>query len=323
MQIKKAFELIGDELTQVEGDIKSNLSSNVQLISKVGEYIWNSGGKRFRPMILLLSSRLVKYSGTQHISLAVVVEYIHTATLLHDDVVDNAVLRRGTASANSVWGNGSSVLVGDYLLAKAFSIAVSGGNIELMQVLSSATTRMAEGEVLQLLRHSDIDMTEEDYMEIITGKTAVLFSAASHAPAILADLSEEKKQAMAGYGMELGIAFQLIDDCLDYISEDKALGKTPGNDLKEGKVTLPIIKACRDSTPEERAVIEAAMGNDPSTEEIEQVLAIIKKYGGIEYALKEARLRIKNAKAHLELFPDDDTRAALSTVADFVLERSN
>ncbi len=323
MQINEAFELIKDDIKKVEAGLKEVLSSDALLISRVGHYILDSGGKRFRPLALLLSSKLCGYTGKSRIPLAVVVEFIHTATLLHDDVVDNAGLRRGNASANSVWGNETSVLVGDYLLAKAFAKAVEQQSMEVLEVLADTTTRMAEGEVLQLTAHSDTDITEEDYLRVITNKTAVLFSTSCRIPAILAGLDDEKKDALSTYGMELGIAYQLADDCLDYTSDDEELGKSIGNDLREGKVTLPLIRALSLAKKEEKQLLKAAIGDEGvATTRLSEVRAIIEKYKGIEYALESARTRIERAKECLDLFEPDMERAALSAVADYVIERT-
>ncbi len=324
MQIQEVLALIKEDMRRVEEEFRKNLLSDVYLIRRVGEYILNSGGKRFRPLMVLLASRLCGYHGGLHIPLAVVVEFIHTATLLHDDVVDNATLRRGSPSANAIWGNGSSVLVGDYLLSKAFSITVAQGNIRVLDILSNTTTRMAEGEVLQLIKHSDVNTTEDEYLHVITSKTAVLFSACCRIPAVLANLPIEKEDALATYGISIGIAYQLMDDCLDYTSKSEDLGKTIGNDLKEGKVTLPLIKTYRDATEKERVTIrEAVEAEDIDEEALNKVLAIIKKYGGIEYTLEFAKGYINRAKSCLEHFDPDTERAALAAVADYVIERTN
>ncbi len=324
MQIQEVLALIKEDMHRVEDEFKKHLLSDVYLIRRVGEYILNSGGKRFRPLMVLLASRLCGYQGSLHIPLAVVVEFIHTATLLHDDVVDNATLRRGRSSANAIWGNGSSVLVGDYLLSKAFSITVAQGNLKILDILSDTTTRMAEGEVLQLIKHSDVNATEEEYLHVITNKTAVLFSACCRIPAVLAGLSEEKENSLATYGMSIGIAYQLMDDCLDYTSKAEDLGKSIGNDLKEGKVTLPLIKAYRDATDGERETIrEAVEADDLDEETLGRVLSIIRKYGGIEYTLEFAKGYINRAKSCLEHFAPNTERAALSAVADYVIERTN
>ncbi|HXI09767.1 MAG TPA: polyprenyl synthetase family protein [Thermodesulfobacteriota bacterium] len=323
MQIQEVFDLIKDDIVKMEDGFKKNLNSDVYLVSKVGEYILKSGGKRFRPMILLLSARLCGYSGDRHIPLAGVVEFIHTATLLHDDVVDNAHLRRGSASANTVWGDGASILVGDYLLSKAFSLAVMHGDMRILKVLSHTTTRMAEGEVLQLLKHSDAATTEKEYLDVVTNKTAVLMSAAAQVPAILKEMSLEKEVALASFGMGLGIAYQLMDDCLDYVSTDEDLGKSVGNDLREGKVTMPLIQASKKATDAERALIKDSIESDEITDErLREIIGIINKYGGIEYTVNRARGYIEESKRALDIFAPDIYRAALLAVAEFVIERT-
>ncbi len=323
MHIQEAFELIKDDVKKVEEEFKKNLSSDVYLIRKMGEYILMSGGKRFRPLMLLLSARLCGYHGSRQIPLAAVLEFIHTATLLHDDVVDNADLRRGNASANALWGNSASVLVGDFLLSMAFYLAVSNGNLRIMDVLARTTTHMAEGEVLQLIKHSDAKATEEDYLKVITNKTAVLFSAACQVGAILGEMPGDKETALASYGMDLGIAYQLMDDCLDYTSKDEDLGKAVGNDLREGKVTLPLIKTYRDSSPAERETINRAVTSDEADEKaLEEIIGLINKHEGIEYTMDNARARVERAKGQLELFEPNIERAAMIAVADYVIERN-
>ncbi len=323
MHIQQVFDLIKDDIKKVEEGFKKNLNSDVYLISKVGEYILNSGGKRFRPMIMLLCSRLCNYRDDKHIPLAGVIEFIHTATLLHDDVVDNANLRRGNASANTVWGDGASILVGDYLLSKAFSLAVLNGDMRILSVLSQTTTRMAEGEVLQLLKHSDADTTEKEYLDVVTNKTAVLISAASRIAGILGEVSLKKEVALANYGMGLGIAYQLMDDCLDYISTDEDLGKSIGNDLREGKVTMPLIQASRKSTEAERKFIKHAVESDELEDPtLKEIIGIINKYNGIEYTINRARAYVEESKKNLEIFEPNIERAALMAVGDFVIDRT-
>lgn len=322
MHIQEVFDLVKDDLKTVEEGFKRNLNSDVYLVSRVGGYILTSGGKRFRPMILLLSARLCGYEGDRHVPMAGVVEFIHTATLLHDDVVDNAKLRRGSASVNSVWGDGASILVGDYLLSKAFALTVANGDMRTLQVLSHTTTRMAEGEVLQLLKHSDPSTTEKDYLDVVTSKTAVLISAAAQIPAILTGVSLEKETALADYGTGLGMAYQLIDDCLDYTSTDEDLGKPVGNDLREGKVTMPLIFAARKGTNAEKEFLKKAIeGDEIPDETLADVMSIIAKYKGIEYTVERARRYAETAKKQLDVFEPNVERAALMAVADFVVER--
>ncbi len=324
MRIQEVMDLVKDDVRRVEESFTSNLNSDVWLVGKVGEYILASGGKRFRPLLMLLGARLFDYRGDLHIDLAAVVEYIHTATLLHDDVVDRANLRRGNATANVVWGDGASVLVGDYLLSKAFSLAVNRGNERVLKVLSRTTTRMAEGEVLQLLRHGEMETTEEEYLEVVTNKTAVLFSAATQVAAMIAGAPLDQEVALAGYGMGLGIAYQLMDDCLDYVSTDEDLGKSIGNDLREGKVTLPLIHAYGRAGKEDRAFLRNALeSRDGGGETIDEVVALIERHGGIEYTRGRAMEYIDEAKRHLDSFKPDVAKMSLLAVADYVIERKN
>jgi octaprenyl-diphosphate synthase len=323
MEMDKLVGLIGDDLVQVEAELKENLHCDVSLISKVGEYVLMSGGKRLRPVLLLLSSRLCGYQGGRQIPLASVLEFIHTATLLHDDVVDNAEIRRGNSSANSLWGNEASVLIGDYMYAKSFSVMVEHGDMRILDLLSSATTQMAQGEVLQLVKTGDIEATEEDYIDIVIKKTAVLISAACKTGAILGGVSREEEEALASYGMNLGIAFQLVDDSLDYTSQNEGFGKAIGIDLHEGKMTLPLIHLLRNADDLERNEVISLMERDVEIEEgdLRRVLELINRYKGIEYTIGKADGFIQNAKKNLEIFKDSEYKKALFTIADFVLKR--
>ena len=318
----KVLAQLKDDLHRVEAQFKIDLTSEVALIRKVGEYVLASGGKRIRPILLLLCARLAGYGGDAHIGLASVVEFIHTATLLHDDVVDSAVLRRGNASANSVWGNEASVLVGDFLFAKSFSIMVRGGNLAVLQALSDATTQMAEGEVLQLISTCDLDMDEASYLNVIENKTAILISAACRVGGILGNLEREQEEALAAYGMDLGIAFQLMDDALDYVAEQEEFGKAKGHDLAEGKMTLPLIHALRQCSPDERQqVAEIVEGEELDDVALAQVTALIQRYQGIEYTRQRAGDMVVRAKSRLAPFGPGQEKDALNTVADYVLSR--
>lgn len=318
----KALSLLNDDLSAVEVQFKKYLNSDVPLIRKVGEYVLTSGGKRIRPMLLLLSARLADYRGDQHISLASVVEFIHTATLLHDDVVDGASLRRGNASANSVWGNEASVLVGDYLFAKSFSIMVGGGNLKVLEVLSEATTMMAEGEVLQLISTCDLDLEEERYISVVRNKTAVLIAAACRCGGILGGVSEEMQEALHEFGMELGIAFQFMDDALDYVADQSEFGKAKGHDLAEGKMTLPLIHALRhcddDDLGRVASIVEKEELSDP---DLDYVVSLIDRYGGIDYTRQRATELVEKAGKHLAIFPDGEVRRALCELASYVVSR--
>jgi len=324
MRIQEVMDLVRDDVELVEKSFRDNINSEVKLVSKVGEYILASGGKRFRPLIMLLCSKLFDYKGNLHIDLAAVIEYIHTATLLHDDVVDNANLRRGKTTANEVWGDGASVLIGDYLLSRAFSLAVSNGNERILKILAETTTRMAEGEVTQLLKHGDIETTEDEYLEVVTNKTAVLFAASSQVSAMVAGASLDEEVALAGYGKGLGIAYQLMDDCLDYVSTDKDLGKAIGNDIREGKATMPLIHAYGLAGEDERRFLKGALeSSDEADIMVSDVVAIIKRYEGIKYTRRRAVEYIDKAKQDLEIFNPDVARMSLMAVADYVIERKN
>jgi len=320
--MESVLALIGDDLKSVERQFKNDLESNVPLIRKVGEYVLSSGGKRIRPALLLLAARLLDYKGERHIPLASVVEFIHTATLLHDDVVDSANMRRGLASANTLWGNEASVLVGDFLFSKSFSLMVANGDLNILRVLANATTQIAEGEVLQLICTSDVDITEERYIEVVVCKTAVLLAAACQAGAILGNASPEQETALASFGMDLGIAFQLMDDTLDYIADEKDFGKNIGHDLEEGKVTLPLIEALRHCSDQERTIVsEIVVKEELERDDFDQVFEIVRRFGGIDYTTNKARQYIASAKSHLEVFDDSPLRSALFKLADYVVTR--
>jgi len=318
-----ALALVGDDLKNVEAQFKKDLESDVYLIRKVGEYVLASGGKRIRPALLLLSAKLCGYTGDRHVPLASVIEFIHTATLLHDDVVDSATLRRGSASANEVWGNEASVLVGDFLFSKSFSLMVEAGDLRVLKVMSGATTIIAEGEVLQLLCTSDLEMTLERYIEVVKSKTAVLLSAACEAGAILGKATPEQEVALRNFGMDLGIAFQLMDDTLDYTASEEQFGKEIGHDLEEGKITLPLIHTLQKCTDEERNIIAAVVEKEVMEPgDFEAVFALVHKYGGIEYTTEVAGEYIARCKQHLEAFPESTVKSALLDLADYVVSRN-
>ncbi len=320
--MENALKLLADDLERVELQFKEFLNSDVYLVRKVGDYVIASGGKRMRPMLLLLSARLAGYQGEQHIGLAAVVEFLHTATLLHDDVVDDAVLRRGNASANSLWGNQASVLVGDFLFAKSFSIMVRGGSLAVLQVMSDATTRMAEGEILQLVGTCDLDMDEPRYLDVVRSKTAVLIAAACEAGGILGGVAERQCRALSDFGMDLGIAFQFMDDALDYVAEEAEFGKARGHDLEEGKMTLPLIHALRQCSEDERRRVEEVVEKDQlAPADLDGVCELIARYGGIEHTRQRARELVEQAKGHLSCFAPSPAREALFGLADYVVTR--
>jgi octaprenyl-diphosphate synthase len=320
--MEAALALIGKDLKNVELQFKKDLQSDVPLIRKVGEYVLSSGGKRIRPALLLLSAKLCGYSGDRHVPLASVVEFIHTATLLHDDVVDNANLRRGLASANTLWGNEASVLVGDFLFSKSFSLMVADGDLAVLKVMSAATTIIAEGEVLQLVSTSDMDLTEERYIEVVKCKTAILLSAACQAGAILGNADPEREAALSDFGLGLGIAFQLMDDTLDYIASEELFGKSIGHDLEEGKITLPLILTLKHCTPAEREQIGEVVEKDfLEKSDFSLVIDLVNRYGGIEYTIDRARHYIAEAKSRLELFADSREKEAMMGLSDYVVTR--
>lgn len=321
--MQKALDLIAEDLKLVERRFRENLESDVPLISRVVDYVLASGGKRIRPAMLLLASRLCNYKGDQAVYLASVVEFIHTATLLHDDVVDSATLRRGQASANTLWGNEASVLVGDFLFSKSFSLMVAAGDLNVLKVMSRATTAIAEGEVLQLHCIGDIGLTEEKYIEIIKSKTAVLLSAASQCGAILGEASPVQEHALAEFGMQLGIAFQLMDDILDYTASQDEFGKSIGHDLEEGKMTLPLIHALRNCTSDEREMAAGIVAADQVDEhDFNRIMDLVDRYDGIGYTLNAA-VKCKDAcLKHLSCFPESHCRDALAELAEYVVTRS-
>ena len=321
--MQAALNIIGEELILVEQQFRKDLESDVPLIRKVGEYVLSSGGKRVRPALLLLAARLCGYAGNKAVPLASVVEFIHTATLLHDDVVDSATLRRGIASANTLWGNEASVLVGDFLFSKSFSLMVGVGSLDILRILSDATTIIAEGEVMQLLCTGEIDLTEEQYINVVRSKTAILMSAACEAGAVLGGVSAQQQQALADFGMDLGIAFQMMDDTLDYIATEEEFGKSIGHDLEEGKITLPLIHTLRLCAADERAAIEAVIDKDEmSLDEFRHISGLVKQYGGISYTTDAAKGYISRCITHLDQFESGPVRDALSQLAEYVVTRS-
>ncbi len=322
LDFEQAVKLIEEELKAVEADMAKNFFSEIHMIPTVSRYLISSGGKRFRPLLLLLAAKMCDYSGPHAIPLASSVEFIHTATLLHDDVVDRAFLRRGLASANSVYGDGASVLVGDFLFTKAFSMIVQGGSLKILEVVSNTTTRMAEGEVLQLTRMGNPETTEEDYRYVVINKTAVLISAACQIGGILGGVPEEKERALAAFGLNLGIAFQLMDDTLDYISEEKTLGKAIGKDLSEGKVTLPLIHTLRTASPAGQDRLRAAIRNQNRTEkDLRFVMQAVQDSGGIGYTVERAADYVKQARDFLSIFSPTQEREALLAISDHTLKR--
>ncbi len=306
----------------VNGLIQQRLHSDVVLINQLSHYIIGSGGKRLRPMLALLCARACGYSGDRHIDIAAIVEFIHTATLLHDDVVDESDLRRGKETANNVWGNQAAVLVGDFLYSRSFEMMVSVGSMRVMEILASTTNTIAEGEVLQLLNCHDADTTEARYMDVIHSKTAKLFEAACQLGAVLAELPAAEEAALARYGIHLGTAFQLVDDVLDYTADSAEMGKNVGDDLAEGKPTLPLIIALQRSTGETNAILRQCI-EQGGLEHINIILQAIAETGAIAYTLERARQETEQAVASLQHLPDSPYRQAMEALAWFAINRNS
>jgi octaprenyl-diphosphate synthase len=313
--------IIEADMRTVDEVIRERLHSEVALIRQVSEYIIGSGGKRLRPALVLLSAGAFGYDGAHKHQLAAVVEFIHTATLLHDDVVDESALRRGNATANALFGNAASVLVGDFLYSRAFQMMVTVQNMRVMEVLAEATNTIAEGEVLQLLNCHDADIDEERYLRVIRYKTAKLFEAAGRLGALLGQASREDESAMAAYGMHLGTAFQLIDDVLDYSGDPQDIGKQIGDDLTEGKPTLPLIFALRNGTPQQAITIRKAIENG-GLAEFAPVLQAIQDTGALSYSRDQAEQEAQAACASIAHLPDSKYKNSLLQLADFAVTRS-
>jgi octaprenyl-diphosphate synthase len=314
-------ELVAPDLKLVDQTILERLSSDVILINQLGSYIINSGGKRLRPLLALLAARACEYQGDAHIQVAAIVEFIHTATLLHDDVVDASELRRGKKTANAIWGNEASVLVGDFLYSRAFQMMVEIDHMRVLDILAETTNTIAEGEVMQLMNCNEPDTTEAQYIDVIQSKTAKLFEAATRLGAILADRDEETEVALAKYGMHLGTAFQLIDDTLDYSSTSEDIGKNIGDDLAEGKPTLPLIQAMRKSPTEQKNLISEAIRSG-GLDNIDEVMQIIESTHSIAYTRELARGEADNAINSLNCLPETPYKKALAELAHFAVERS-
>ncbi len=310
------------ELDGVEEQVKKNLNSSVTLVNTVAAHILNSGGKRIRPLLLLLSARLCGYSGIEHHQLGSLVEFIHTATLLHDDVVDDADIRRGRRTARRVWGNQISILVGDYLYSKAMCQVVEFRSQGINEVLADACKKMAEGEVLQLYYNGNPDMPEIDYIKIVEHKTAGLIAAACRMGAILADATDAQQDALFRFGQYLGIAFQVADDTLDYTANGESLGKTLGQDLRQGKATLPLLHLLHHCPEQDRQMIKDRMETRTLTDaDLSRLIKLMEDYGSIAYALDRAQAYIAAAKRDLNQFEDSTARRALSVAADYMVTR--
>jgi octaprenyl-diphosphate synthase len=320
MTAQRIYDTVADDFSRVNDLIIKRLSSDVPLVEKIAQYIIESGGKRLRPLLVLLSSRALGYERDDHLKLAAVIEFLHTATLLHDDVVDTSDMRRGRSTANARWGNAPSVLVGDFLYARAFEMMVELQNLKIMDVLSHATAVIAEGEVLQLMNVKNPDVSEDKYMEVIHNKTAMLFEAASHTGALLAGTKENQEQAMSAYGKHLGLAFQLVDDVLDYRGDADAMGKNVGDDLAEGKPTLPLIYAMANGSDEEKHLIRQAVRKG-GLDDLPRILDIVNRSGALEYTMKRAKAEAQAALDCLKDIPESDHRSALTLLTEVAVAR--
>lgn len=322
MTLEQLYALIGPDMKAVDAVIRDRLHSDVVLVRQVAEYIIGSGGKRMRPALVLLAAGAVGYEGSRHHDLAAVVEFIHTATLLHDDVVDESALRRGHDTANAMFGNAASVLVGDFLYSRAFQMMVDVNNIRVMQVLSDATNIIAEGEVLQLMNCHDADVDEARYMQVINYKTAKLFEAAAQLGAILGDAPSDIEIALMDYGMHLGTAFQLIDDVLDYSGQEVETGKHLGDDLAEGKPTLPLIYVMQHGTSEQAACVRKAIEHG-GRDDFPVVLEAIRNSGALEHARKRAVHEAELARTAIQRLGDSNFKKALLQLSLFAVERNH
>jgi octaprenyl-diphosphate synthase len=319
---KKILSENENDLKKIEAELSENLKPYLDLVSDVARHILFAGGKRLRPLLLVLCAKLCGYNDEYAKTVSTALEYLHAATLLHDDIVDDAVLRRGKKVAHSVYGNAITVLVGDFLLARALAICADSGKIRVIHIISNLTENMSTGEVHQLMRKGDVSLTEDEYLEVIRRKTAVLFQAACTISAVISDAPKEKEKALSDFGYNLGIAFQMVDDLFDYLMDTADLGKQVGADLREGKLTLPVIYTLKQANPADREqMVEIIGNNDFSVEEFQILIALMKKYGGIAYTQKKAAARVDKAKEALSVFEPSTIKDSLFDIADYVVAR--
>ncbi len=319
---QKILSAVESDLEDIEKALSDNLNPYLDLVSDVAGHILFSGGKRLRPLLMVLSARMCSYNGNYEKTFSTALEYLHTATLLHDDLVDGATLRRGKTVAHATWGNSITVLVGDYLLARALSISAGTGRLRVVQVLAELTENMSQGEVHQLMRKGDVKLTEDEYLVVIRRKTAVLFKAACQVSAIIADAPQDKEKALAEYGYNLGIAFQMADDLFDYTLQTSDFGKEVGADLREGKLTLPVIYALKQANSSDRdLMIKIIRNTDFTTDDFKTLLDLLVKYGGIDYTQETAASYIDTAKNALALFEPSPTKETMLDIADYALQR--
>ncbi len=321
MDFKSVQALVEEDMQGVNAAIRQYLHSDVALINEMANYIINSGGKRLRPMLAILCAKACGYEGDKHYLVAAIIEFIHTATLLHDDVVDESSMRRGNETANSIWGNETTVLVGDFVFSRSFEMMVDVGEMRVMEILARASNTIAEGEVMQLLNCNDPETTEERYMMVIQSKTAKLFEAACQLGAILARQSKEIEQACANYGMHIGTAFQLKDDLLDYQASSEEMGKNIGDDLAEGKPTLPLIHALKNSNGSTAEMVRNAIING-GKQHLQEIMQVIEATDAVAYTEASANQQAQNAKQQIEKLPSNRYRDALAELTNFAIARS-
>jgi octaprenyl-diphosphate synthase len=320
--LQKILRFAEEDLARVELEIRHQLDSEVDQIGEIGRYLLLSGGKRIRPILLLLTAKLAGYAGERIFPLSAMVEFMHTATLLHDDVIDHSHLRRGHPTVNSRWGSSLSILVGDFLYAKAMALVVDDGDPQILKEITRVTMRMTEGQVMETLKIGDTSLTGVEYRQIIRQKTAALFGACCYIGGVLGGLSTERSERLRRFGITFGSAFQLVDDALDFTGEEQRLGKPVGSDLREGKVTLPVIITMQHASPDESALIDRFVrGDDRSPEAFQDIVALIQRYNGIEYALREAERLVEQAELELQSFADGPVYELLMELADFIVKR--
>lgn len=321
-KLEPVQQLVAEDMALVNQLIVAKLESRVSLIPELAGHLVSAGGKRVRPMLTLIAASLCGYQGTRHHGLAAAVEFIHTATLLHDDVVDQSDLRRGNATANAVWGNKPSVLVGDFLFARAFQLMVEDGSIQVLKILSDASAVIAEGEVAQLITANDTETTEAAYMEVITAKTATLFAAAAELGAVVADRTQSDANSLRSYGENLGIVFQLVDDVLDYNAREADLGKNVGDDFKDGKITLPVVLAFERGDDTERSFWKRTLEEGEQTaEDFSRALELMERHSTLNESMIRATDYADKAKASLDTFADNPAKSAMIDLVDFCIER--
>ncbi len=320
-QIKDVFELTDSGMQKVNQHLRKQLNSEVILINQIAEYIISNGGKRLRPILMLLISDALQYKGQQAINLAAVIELIHTATLLHDDVVDESEMRRGEKTSHEIWGNSASVLVGDFLYSKAFQMMVKADDMQVMAILSNATNKISEGEVQQLLNVGNLELSEADYYTIIANKTAKLFEAACQLAAVISDEKDDLQDDLAAFGMLLGTAFQIADDILDYTADDEDLGKNLGDDFNEGKLTMPLIYLLKHGTQQQKQTITQAI-NNPNEADFNAIKQLVISSDAIQYTIQQAQNVSAKAKLKLTHLPESAAKEALLFLCDYAWQRS-